>query len=319
MPSDGPLAGAQVPDAVTAPATNVPQTPVPFSAPTDPNQVTTKPRQMPSGGDHQPVDETPKGPGAPDAPGGGDSIDGGAGPGSPTPPLPDSKVTSAKIVAMMDKAQELDPGLSRREAYLLSKETLAQYPIIVQAGFGLTINGHEISKAPGSYYATYCDRAPGGKRRYLAKSLSEMKQVIGDHMKGDDGFCQAPGKQAAKVANEWNPLDYGNRGQVADGPITNSVGRGPREPRRRVPYDGPVAAPRSAPGILDGPAGAPNGSVPGPGEPPLEGQVLDPHGLPHGLKPLPSGMDNGKVIPGELAVKEMGGRAGLAELLPLLI
>lgn len=136
MPDGGMLSGAPLAGSVSD--TNAPQQPGGFSAPTglgtDPNQVSTKPRQMPGGGGQA-------GPGPGGEPGGGEPFDPKAngsegGPNSTQPDdntPPSQKATSARIVAMMDAVQVDNPTVTRRAAYLLAKEAITTYPIVVTA------------------------------------------------------------------------------------------------------------------------------------------------------------------------------------------
>lgn len=132
--------GADVAGSVTD--VNVPQTPVmvsPGGAPgamTDPNQVTTKPRQEP-GGSGGGVENNSVGVGSDEAdPAIGQSPDSGSDDSgsSDGPPSKEARrARAARILAMMTTAQQENPGLSKREAYVLAAKAMERYPIVIKA------------------------------------------------------------------------------------------------------------------------------------------------------------------------------------------
>lgn len=132
MPQDGMAAGADIAGSVTD--TNVPQTPVMVSpmgmpgATVDPNQSTSKPRQMPgTGGDEGPAglasDES-----ADPAQDGPEGDAKAAGEGEPVnSPVTARRARARRITAMMATVMEENPGVRKRAAYEIAKKTADTY------------------------------------------------------------------------------------------------------------------------------------------------------------------------------------------------
>lgn len=131
--------------APVAPSADEPPTPtgpsLPYAMPmgmgmTDPNQMTTKPRQMPgdggSGEGGPPGEEGP--PDEESSP-----TDPPIEQGNQSPPPPSGggvqakRLHAASILAMMRTARRENPDLGQRDAYNLAKAALVAYPIVVTA------------------------------------------------------------------------------------------------------------------------------------------------------------------------------------------
>jgi hypothetical protein len=137
MPDGGMADGAPVAPSADAPVTP-PQVPSPYAVPpgmgqVDPNQATTKPRQMPGdggggndNGGPPGVDEDQSMPPSQDA-----------DQGAPAGPPPGNSTTqavrnhAAAVLAMMRLARRENPALTQGQAYGLAKSALKIYPINV--------------------------------------------------------------------------------------------------------------------------------------------------------------------------------------------
>jgi hypothetical protein len=180
MPQDGMAGGADVAGSVTD--VNVPQTPVmvsPGGAPgamTDPNQVTTKPRQEPGG----------SGGGAPADPAIGQSPDGGpddSGSSDGPPSKEARRARAARILAMMTTAQQENPSLSKREAYVLASTAMERYPIVIKADWD------------GINYGNRGNVPDGPATAWVRKLPQTLK-------KKQDGLAKGPGGDVAEGAEE---------------------------------------------------------------------------------------------------------------------
>lgn len=149
---DGPMnPGIRPPAAITPP-----QQPQPFEqfagpGPVPTNQTTTKPRQMPGGGQPGLGEDTTMDPES-----NGSDVGDGQPPADPPAPVQAVKHSAYVMADIMGDITEANPGIEERTAYLLAKRVLDEFPM-------------------------------------------------------------------TKQADTWNPLNFGNRGQVPDGPITHMV------------------------------------------------------------------------------------------------
>jgi len=183
MPQDGDvgsLGGADVAGSVTD--VNVPQTPVmvsPGGAPgamADPNQVTTKPRQEPGGsGGAAGVGSDFADPAIGQSPDQGDDS-GSDDSGSDAPPSKEARrARAARILAMMTTAQSENPGLSKREAYVLAKEAMERFPVVVTADW----NGLDFGKqgpAEDGPWTHFVKTLPSHVKKYDPNAEPELDE-----------------------------------------------------------------------------------------------------------------------------------------------
>jgi hypothetical protein len=151
MPAGGMADGAPVAPSANEPVTP-PQQPQAFMPPmgmgqVDPNQATTKPRQMPGDGDGgggfpgDEEDEDVEGEAPEEEP------DSGGGP-KPPPGVQAKRQHAAAVLGMMRTARKENPGLDQRQAYDLAKAALNAYPITKQAEGWDGINFGKRDSAP---------------------------------------------------------------------------------------------------------------------------------------------------------------------------
>ncbi len=177
-PNDATQAVDPVPGSVPPPVQPFEQ----FIPPVPTNQSTTKPRQTPGdgGGAPQPgsgADSTmnPAANGS-DVPPDDSTTDlGGAGEAAQPKPPVQAKHSSYVLADIMTDIVEGNPGLGERQAFLLAKRVLDEYPV-------------------------------------------------------------------TKQADAMNPLSFGDRGRVGDGPITRSIGRPKPKPKAKPGERVPVPA-----------------------------------------------------------------------------
>lgn len=168
-------AGADVVGPATT--TNVPQTPVMVSPsgqvgrPVDPNQVSTKPRQMPGGsGGGQGFDPAANGsdggPGSPLSPDpdgdsdsdSGDDSDSDSGKPPTVASLARLKGVSKAVTAIMRTVRAENPGIPLGQAHAIAVRTLEAYPMIVQADW----HGIDFGHRPGVPDGPITDRVKQG-------------------------------------------------------------------------------------------------------------------------------------------------------------
>lgn len=182
------LSGA--PQAGSVSDSNVPQAPGAFLAPSglgaDPNQVTTKPRQLPGGsggpggqpGGGEPFDPTANGSeggpnsSLPNDPGGAGGADAGG--------VDAQRATSAKIVAMMDAVQADNPEVDRRAAYLLAKAAINTYPMLVTAeGMNPLEFGHRGEIPDGPLHKKVLEYDSGPLKGWLRDTFQDIRDWSG--------------------------------------------------------------------------------------------------------------------------------------------
>jgi hypothetical protein len=214
MPSGGMADGAPVTPRADAPITP-PQVPAPFIPPmgmgqTDPNQVTTKPRQMPGDGGGN----DNGGPPGVDEDQSMDPAMNGAegGPGSPASTAPNQpqavqaiRLHAATVLKMMRTVRTENPELTQRQAYDLAREAIKRYPITVAADLGMDgINfGDRAPVGDGPITKKIKNWKPGGNGQGIpGKVLTDTIDGGSDAAPAAAGAGEAAGAGGAASAAE---------------------------------------------------------------------------------------------------------------------